>query len=230
MEIALERIQKCIQNNKTMLDLSGLRLVKLPDNLPASLQTLYCSSNQLTLLPDNLPASLQTFGCSDNQLTSLPDNLPASLHTLYCSDNQLTLLPDNLPASLHALYCDNNQLTKLPDNLPTSLQTLYCSSNQLTLLPDNLPASLQYLYCHNNPYLHITKSQAILFNLKETPNYAKYANLIKNKRKAMKLYNRLKFCKKLKEHAMEFLLRPGNYYYTLLKQQNSHLFIQDNKN
>ena len=183
MEIALKRIQQCIQDNNTSLDLSGLKLVKLPDNLPASLQKLSCSNNQLTSLPDNLPASLRHLHCSSNQLTSLPNNLPASL------------------------------------------QTLFCNNNQLTSFPDNLPASLQILYYYNNPYLHITKVHALRFDLKETPNYVKYVNIIKNKRKAMKRYNRLKFCNNLEEHATEFLLRPGNYYYTMLEQNNSHLFM-----
>ena len=206
MEIALERVKYCIQNNRTLLDLSDLDIVKLPDNLPTSLLILWCNNNRLTSLSDNLPASIKILYCSNNQLTSLPDILPASLHALYCSYNKLTSLPDILPASLKTLFCDNNQLTSLPDNLPVSLQNLYYSSN---------------------PYLHITKTQAIRFNRKETPNYVKYANIIKNRRKAMKRYKRLKFCKKLEEHATEFLLRPGNYYYILLERNNSHLFMQN---
>ena len=59
------------------------------DTLPAALQFLVCSGNQLTSLPDVLPAALQMLDCYNNQLTSLPDVLPAALQILDCGRNQL---------------------------------------------------------------------------------------------------------------------------------------------
>ena len=66
MEFALQRITNCINNKSTELILSNLNLDYLPNNLPSSLQTLYCSHNQIKEL-NNLPSSLQTLSCSNNQ-------------------------------------------------------------------------------------------------------------------------------------------------------------------
>src|SRR3989344_3546201 len=126
------------------------------------------SFSQLTELPENLPSSLQKLYCSNNKLTELPENLPNSLQILYCYSNQLTKLPENLPNSIQELDCSSNQLTKLPENLPSSLQILYCYNNQLTELPENLPNSIQKLDCSNNPYLYIPKKHSVKFNIKET--------------------------------------------------------------
>jgi len=57
---------------------------------------------------DNLPSTLQIVWCSDNQLTSL-DNLPPNLQRLYCDNNQLTSL-DNLPPTLQYLDCEKNTI------------------------------------------------------------------------------------------------------------------------
>lgn len=125
---------------------SGNQLTELP-NLPESLTELYCSGNQLIALPE-LPVSLQYLYCSDNLLTQLPE-LPSKLQSLYCWGNQLTELP-MLPASLRSLDCSNNKLTSLPSNLSqVTLCEINCSGNQLTELPEFL-ASLQYLNCYNN--------------------------------------------------------------------------------
>jgi len=84
------------------------------NELPASLQTLDCSNNQLKEL-NELSVSLQTLDCSNNQLTEL-NKLPASLQTLDCSNNQLKEL-NELSVSLQTLDCENNQLTELPPKL-----------------------------------------------------------------------------------------------------------------
>jgi len=57
---------------------------------------------------DNLPSTLQIVWCSDNQLTSL-DNLPSKLQIVWCSNNQLTSL-DNLPSTLQILHCEKNPI------------------------------------------------------------------------------------------------------------------------
>ena len=67
------------------LDLSNLNLTKISDELPDTLQVLYCDDNLLTSLP-HLPATLKYLSCSNNLLTSLP-YLPSTLQTLYCSYN-----------------------------------------------------------------------------------------------------------------------------------------------
>lgn len=141
MEIALQRIQDCING---VLDLSNLDLTEIP-LLPSSLIELRCGTNRLTFLPE-LPPSLLRLYCSSNQLTFLP-HLPSSLITLTCQFNQLKTLPP-LPTTLTMILCDVNQLTTLPE-LPTQLTYLSCSMNQLTSLP-TLSQGLEKLYCSDN--------------------------------------------------------------------------------
>src|SRR5437899_1355994 len=109
-------------------------------------------------------------------------------------------------------------LDYLPNNFPSSLQTLYCYYNQIKEL-NNLPSSLQTLFCNNNKYLHITKSMATRFHLKETPNYDEMARKIQRMYKYMKRQRRRKFCKELEHHAMEFRLRPMYPEYFVIKNK-----------
>ena len=132
------------------LDLSGLELEELPNNLPNSLTELDCSNNQLQSLPDNLPNSLTELNCSNNQLQSLPDNLPGSLTHLNCNNNLLELLPQ-LPEGLVWLDCSGNNIQVLPP-LPDSLTYLECRDNNLICLPD-LPPPLEYLNLKGNKNL-----------------------------------------------------------------------------
>lgn len=141
MDIALLRIQHCVNGR---LDLTNLGLSELPP-LPDGLTELRCCHNQLTFLPE-LPSSLQTLYCSCNQLTSIP-SLPSSLETFTCLINQLTTLPP-LPTSLSMMMCDCNRITALPE-LPLYLTYLSCSCNQLTSLP-SLHHGLSRLYCSSN--------------------------------------------------------------------------------
>ncbi len=54
MEEVQKRIYDCIINNSIVLDLSGLGLEELPNNLPDSLQELYCSNNKYLHLPKEI--------------------------------------------------------------------------------------------------------------------------------------------------------------------------------
>jgi len=82
------------------LDLNGLGLTSLPENLLAQILELDVSDNQLTSLPQRLPDQLQYLYVSNNQLTSLPENLPASIQILDLSGNQLTSLPEHIATTL----------------------------------------------------------------------------------------------------------------------------------
>ena len=84
MEIALQRIQQCVDG---ILNLSQLGLTELPP-LPDGLIELRCDQNHLISLPP-LPEGLLVLRCSSNQLTILPE-LPFSLQELDCSSNRLT--------------------------------------------------------------------------------------------------------------------------------------------
>ncbi len=145
---AVQKMRNCLYNDKTELKLEDLKLTSLPDYLPPDITVLNTTDVPLNYLPE-LPAGLQTLLCSGNQLLHLPV-LPAGLQELWCSRNRLTCLPV-LPAGLQELGCKNNHLTRLPP-LPAGLQELWCGHNWLTCLPV-LPARLQKLACHHN---HLT--------------------------------------------------------------------------
>jgi hypothetical protein len=150
MEIALQRIEECVDG---ILDLSHLKLTELPP-LPKGLIKLYCDRNYLTFLPP-LPDGLIELRCDSNRLTSLPE-LPSSLQEILCTGNKLTCLP-SFPSSLITFICQFNKLTTLPP-LPSSLDKISVDFNSLTALP-KLPISLTHLSCDGNnltslPSLH----------------------------------------------------------------------------
>ncbi|MDA9476853.1 hypothetical protein XI03_20625 [Bradyrhizobium sp. CCBAU 65884] len=135
-----------------VLDVPFNRLTNLPDELPASLQRLDVSGNQLSSLPA-LPDGLRGLDVNSNRLESLPAVLPAGLRFLCANHNRLLNLPEALPASLQFLHIGDNQLTSLPVALPAMLEFLDVSQNQLTDLPPALPASLRFLDVSQN---HLT--------------------------------------------------------------------------
>ena len=55
-----------------ILDCSKLGLTKLPDLLPANLESLFCFGNQLTALP-NLPAALEWLDCQNNPISNIAE-------------------------------------------------------------------------------------------------------------------------------------------------------------
>lgn len=115
------------------------------------------------------------FDCSDNRLTSFPDELRIlpNCQKLYCYNNQLTGLPE-LP-NCTELYCFANELTTIPD-LP-NCRGLCGWENQLIHLPKQLPSDCA-IHCHQNPYLHITKEQALKYRLRPTRDFTSAAKKI----------------------------------------------------
>ena len=130
--------------NLRYLDCSYNKIDSLID-LPASLISLDCHSNDSLLYIKSFPNKLQTINFGGNRLDSIPA-LPDSLRMLICAVNKLTMLP-NLPNHLDTLNCSTNLLTTLPP-FPSSLHGLVCLENQLITIPYG--ASLQYLICHLN--------------------------------------------------------------------------------
>ncbi len=178
-----------LNDPRKKIDLACMELHELPP-IPSTCQILYCHNNELTFLPElpncrilycynnqltSLPSlpNCTILSCISNKLTSLPE-LPKCVE-LYCHNNKLTYLPE-LP-KCRTLYCNNNQLTGIP-NLP-KCDLLSCHTNQLTALPF-LPdlSKINFIRCHNNKYIYITKFQAKILRIKETPNYKKYATII----------------------------------------------------
>ena len=66
MDEAKKRIQKCLDNKQTELDLDGLRLTELPD-LSDSLTRLYCENNQLTYIPIKLKSNKTYIECENKE-------------------------------------------------------------------------------------------------------------------------------------------------------------------
>ena len=132
------------------LYIQAMEIIELPDDIVkyTKLIKLDCIYNKLTSL-DNLPPTLEILYCWNNQLTNL-NNLPPKLKELYCNNNQLTSL-DNLPLNLEILYCDDNQLTSL-DNLPTTLLELHCDNNPFTY---NFELTLKNIRNYNDSKLKI---------------------------------------------------------------------------
>lgn len=147
-QTALDRIQQEKEAQTGSLNLSGLRLTELPDELWElnHLSTLGLHFNLLMTLPDVLGklTNLLELNLGSNLLLTLPEGLGylTNLSSLNLSFNQLTTLPDGLGnlSYLTQLYLSNNQLTSLPHSLGNlaHLNILDINHNQLTCLPDGL--------------------------------------------------------------------------------------------
>jgi Leucine-rich repeat (LRR) protein len=160
MEKVTELIQNTISTNKTFLNLRGLQLTSLPENMFESLsnlQLLDISYNNLTSLPEKIfdpLINLEYLYIRHNNLTTLPENIFASLtklKVLHIFSNRLSSLPENIfvsLTSLEQLLLMYNELTNLPENIFASLtylKELYLYNNELTSLPENIFAPLTNL-------------------------------------------------------------------------------------
>jgi len=148
-EVALKRIAEAKAMRSVKLDLSGLDLVVLPEQVRelTQLSDLELNSNQLIELPEWLSAlaRLEIVDVSWNYLAELPDSLGrlTRLRGLFIEGNLLTSLSDSLMqlTQLRKLFVSHNQLASLPDSLGQQLpylKQLSVSDNQLTELPDSL--------------------------------------------------------------------------------------------
>ncbi|MEO6167413.1 MAG: T9SS type A sorting domain-containing protein [Chitinophagales bacterium] len=140
-------------------------IVVIPQ-LPNSLESLYCSDNEITSFTGVLPPNLQQLKCENNLLSSLP-SLPNSLQSLFCSDNVLTALPP-LSNNLDNLTCNDNHLSSLPP-LPSHLTSIHTNLNNLSQLPE-LPLSLKKLYCEQNQLLTLPALPPSLTTLEVSGN------------------------------------------------------------
>lgn len=144
LEIAAARIKLALLEQSDALDLSGLDLLRLPEEI-----------GQLT--------QLKSLRVSHNRLTTLPKTLGrlVQLQSLDAAQNQLAVLPNTLGQLTHlqSLHLPHNRLTSLPETLDQllELRILDARDNQLVCLPESLRrlASLQYLFLHDNPALDL---------------------------------------------------------------------------
>ena len=133
----------------TALDLKHCKLTSLSSSIARFhvLRKLDLGHNQLTDLPDNLPSSLQVVFCLNNAFTTIPAAVAAlpALRMLSFKSNRLrdlggaTLL---LPTSLKWLILTDNELTSLPESLGrlTGMRKLMLANNRLESLPSSMRA------------------------------------------------------------------------------------------
>lgn len=152
-----------LPDNTIFLDLSNHSLSEIPDlSRFINLKYLDCSRNNLTKLPENLPDSLETLYCDFNPLIKL-NNLPPNLIMLGCSNCKLIELPENLPNSLKDLYCNNNNISYLPEcisKLSKEMYHLRCEYNNLKILPfifgdEGIDMNFSNNPCINNIYTEL---------------------------------------------------------------------------
>ncbi len=95
------------------VDLTAMKLKKLPFKFGKVTGDFYCRNNKLTSL-EGAPTSVGgSFYCYYNKLTSLKGGPTSVEGDFYCNDNELTSL-EGAPTSVGGVfYCRDNQLTSL---------------------------------------------------------------------------------------------------------------------
>lgn len=115
-----------------------------------SLQTLYCSGDNLTELDLTNNTELKSLTCSSNKLTTLNVSGLNALQSIDCKENSLTSLDLSGCKNINIIYCENNQLTSLNLKGCKSLASLSCENNQLTALDLSDCKDINAIYCQNN--------------------------------------------------------------------------------
>ncbi|MCS3432351.1 hypothetical protein [Klebsiella sp. BIGb0407] len=141
----VQKLNRCLHDSYTKLELRNLNLTTLPDFLPQNILELEIENTSLSSL-SQLPSALQKLTVHDISLIRLP-KLPAGLQHLDLHTHQLIKVPA-LPLNLVTLKLDT-LLTRIPA-LPLNLVTLTVDS-QLTKMPE-LPPKLQVLELRNTKF------------------------------------------------------------------------------
>ncbi|WP_405906967.1 COR domain-containing protein [Streptomyces sp. NBC_00828] len=148
-EQALALIRECRRSGAKSLDLAGLDLTELPEELGCltHLTELRLDDNRLRELPEWIGglAALVMLTADNNSIASLPDAIGAltRLKALSLAQNELVAVPESISrlAQLEDLTLDYNRLTAVPDSLGnlTRLTHLRLYGNRrLTTLPGTL--------------------------------------------------------------------------------------------
>ncbi|MEG3638851.1 leucine-rich repeat domain-containing protein [Magnetococcus sp. PR-3] len=177
-EALLSKLAQARQQGLKALDLSGLELTDLPDEigLCSNLESLDLSDNRLTTLPVALGHldRLQLLDLRDNQLTDLPENLVKlqRLAFLRMGNNRFSTLPMVVCrlSGLRRLVLRGNHLASLPPELAglSHLQELALHDNRLSTLPENMDqlGHLETLLAPGNQIKELPESFAKLPALK----------------------------------------------------------------
>lgn len=159
-----------------ILDLSGNRLSKLPEDLDRlhRLKVIFCSDNRFTELPRVLGKckSLSMIGFKSNQITEVHESaLPPGTRWLILTNNRISQLPASigLCTQLQKVALAGNLLTSLPEEMANChrLELLRISANRLTALPLWLPdlPLLSWLAFAGNPFSEVKGSRETLRSL-----------------------------------------------------------------
>ncbi len=142
-QIAYAKIRECLDLKITMLDLSGLGLTSLPNEISAlsKLQKLNASHNNLESFPDLSECKkLVSIDVSHNELTGFPDLTRFyDLELLDLSYNKIEKVPDCPDSSsLKCLNLVHNQVVYLSENFAHL-------SSECEISIDNNPISIKTL-------------------------------------------------------------------------------------
>jgi len=100
-----------------ILDCSDCNLEKLQENLPDSIQKIYCEYNKIKKLPEKLPRDLKYLDCYLNELEELPQYLvDTNIIKLNISWNK-NLKNIVIPRNIETLIIDNYQFIKFYDDI-----------------------------------------------------------------------------------------------------------------
>ncbi|WP_369790528.1 NEL-type E3 ubiquitin ligase domain-containing protein [Rouxiella sp. WC2420] len=163
-ELAIRRLEDCIQRGSIELDLSALGLSELPPILPPKIVKLFANNNKIETLPQTWPPKLNYLKISNNRLTMLT-SLPSDLKTLLAKFNQIHTLPAILPLQLRHIDLSNNNINQLPEKLPENLRSLLVSHNLLRSLPEQFPASLTVIKANNNRLVNIQAVYPVMLQM-----------------------------------------------------------------
>jgi internalin A len=176
---AIVKVQKALDGKNTELDLSNLKLSKLPKNIEqlVQLKKLDLSGNRFTHVPREVfqLCNLEDLNLEKNKLVKVDESIRqlSNIKKINLQNNQLLNLPDSLGSleNLEELWLCENRLITLPNAIGQlkKLKKLSIYNNQLTSLPDTLGGleSLEGFWIYENQLVGLPNSIGQLRNLKK---------------------------------------------------------------
>lgn len=146
-----------LQNGVTTIDLSGNKILSLPENIPEGVMFINLSGNSLHTLPDNIPTGLMTLDVGDNPHLKIDwKKLPPSLKRLWVNGCSINNVPEpcDMSCELEQLHAAHNPgLVSIPDDIWTTVKKIDISWCDFSVLPEKHPAQLEALYATGNSRL-----------------------------------------------------------------------------